>query len=112
MNIQSDPKTQGLLGLLSGLSFAAAAVVLLAPVAFAGSLHYPNLSLFALQLLAVVVLLGGGFFASVAAAKLSATATRAAAQAQPTCDAARPTPRRPAATTNPAATHAPCGLTA
>lgn len=112
MNTQTTPQTQGLLGLLSGLLFAAAVVVLLAPAVFSGSLHYPNLPLFALQLLAVVILLSGGFFASVAAASLSATATVAAAQAQSACGGARPTPRQPARTTNPGATHAPAGLTA
>ncbi len=56
------------LNLLSGVLSAAAVIVLIAPVAFAGSLHYPNLQLFVLQLLSTVALLGGGFFAAVAAA--------------------------------------------
>lgn len=87
------------LNLLSVILTTAVVVVLLAPVTFAGNLHYPNMQVLALQLLSTFALLGAGFFASVAAAGTNAieagdtlgnqpacgTAGNAAARRAPTC---------------------------
>lgn len=94
------------LNLLSAALSVSAVIVLLAPLAFAGSLHYPNIQVLVLQLLLTFALLGGGFFASVAAAEglkkkvLEASNTL---QNQPACsNVGRATARRlPACAANP-----------
>lgn len=93
------------LKLLSAALSAVAVVVLLVPLALAGSLNYPALQVFAWQMLLTLALLGGGFFASVAAANgpnKTALATRDTLESQPACSSAgTATARRSAACANP-----------
>lgn len=101
MHTQIASRPGGPLNLLSAVLSASAVIVLLAPLALAGSLDFPNLQAFALQLLSTFALLGGGFFASVAAANglnEKTPETSGMLESQPACGSAGTAPaRRPAA---------------
>lgn len=94
------------LTLFSVILNTGAAIVLLAPLAFAGNLHYPNMQVLALQLLSTFVLLGAGFFASVAAVGKETIAAGNALSNQPGCGVAGKTTARraPKCASNPLAT--------
>jgi len=94
------------LNLLSVILTTAAVVALLAPLALAGNLHYPNMQVLTLQLLSTFVLLGAGFFASVAAAGNKTVEADNALSNQPGCGTAgNATARRaPKCAANPVAT--------
>lgn len=91
MHTQTASRPGGPLNLLSAVLSASAVIVLLAPLALAGSLHYPNIQVLALQLLLTFALLGGGFFASVAAAtglNKKALGAGGTLEGQPACGSA------------------------
>lgn len=104
--MQKHIAPNGALNLLSVILTAAAVIVLLAPLTFAGSLHYPNMQVLALQLLSSFALLGAGFFSSVAAAGKNAIKAGNALSNQPGCGTAgnAPARRAPACAANPLTT--------
>ena len=94
------------LNLLSVILTTAAVVALLAPLALAGNLHYPNMQVLTLQLLSTFVLLGAGFFASVAAAGTTTIEAGDTLNNRPACGSAgnAAARRAPTCAVNPLAT--------